>query len=114
MKSHFPEINQLQVWSEWDWSNESCEQCVVISEVADEMVKWANQDEFEKVERLLTEIEKALLEADDSVRAYIGTDFLVTVLEVKDKSIREKIKSLMKEKTAEAYQINLRGYKEPN
>ena len=114
LKSLFPDIRELQVWTEWDWSNDSCEQCVVISEVAREMIKWASKNEFEKVDRLLIEIEKAISEADDSVKSYIGTDFLVTILEVKNKEIRKKIKSLMKEQTSAAYQIILRGYGEPN
>ena len=65
-------------------------------------------------ERFTGNFERAFEEATNSVIAYIGTDFTVTILECKDKTIRENIKKLMGKNTAHAYQMNLRGYSEPN
>jgi len=108
----FPNLKTNPVWQNWDWSNESCEQSVVISEVAIELIQWGEKNDWGNVKDLLIEIEAAFVHGTDSVIAYLGTDFTVTVMECKNSVLRAHIKQLMGEKTFEAYQINLRGYRE--
>ena|SRR5688572_27650791 len=108
----FPELKNNPVWEEWDWSNESCEQIVVISAVAREMINWAENDDWRSVASMLAEIEYAFTKGSDPLVAYLGTDFTVTVMECKNDSVRSRIKQMMGEKTFTAYQINLRGYRE--
>src|SRR5687767_4587560 len=112
LQEKFPTLRSNPVWQEWDWSNESCEQIVVISAVAREMIKWAEKDDWQAVTRMLAEVEYAFTKGSDAIVAYLGTDFTVTVTESKNRMVRERIKQLMGEKTFSAYQINLRGYTE--
>src|SRR5687767_12654224 len=92
------------VWEEWDWSNESCEQIVVISAVAREMIKWAEKDDWQAVTRMLAEVEYAFTKGSDALVAYLGTDFTVTVMEGKNDRVKGHIKRLMGERTLTAYQ----------
>lgn len=114
LRKDFPKIDSISVWQEWDWSNDSCEHSVVMSEIAREMVSWTKEDNYKDINRLLNYVEQALTNASEGVQAFIGTDFTVTILETEDKQIRENIKALMQPQTAQAYKINLRGYREPN
>lgn len=61
----FPALRQNPVWAEWDWSNDSCEQSVVISEVARDLINWAKNGEWNQVESLLAEIELAFTRGTD-------------------------------------------------
>ena len=108
----FPELKRNPVWNEWDWSNESCEQCVVISEVAKEMIEWAANGNWQHVEALLQEVEIAFVKGTDPVIAYLGTDFTFTIMECDNSEIRKRIRQLMGATTFTAYQMNLRGYGE--
>ncbi|QHT66180.1 hypothetical protein GXP67_05600 [Rhodocytophaga rosea] len=114
LKKDFSKIESLPVWQEWNWRNNSYEHSVIMSEIAREMISWAKEDNYEDIGRLLNHIEQALNNAKYGVGAIIGTGFTVTIIETEDKQTREKIKALMQPRTAEAYRINLRGYKEPN
>jgi hypothetical protein len=114
LKTKFPRLQTLTVWKDWDYSNESVTHSVIMSELAAEMIIWATEENYDEVAKLLSHIERAFEEATNSVIAFIGTDFTVTILECKDKTIRENIKKLMGKDTAHAYQMNLRGYSEPN
>ncbi len=108
----FPDLKRNDVWEKWEWSNQSCEQSVVISEVSREMIKWAEEENWQQVEDLLDEIESAFINGAESVISYLGTDFTVTVMECKNPAIRKRIKQLMGHITFKAYQMNLRGYSE--
>ena len=112
LQEKFPDLRSNPVWQKWDWSNDSCEQIVVISAVAREMIKWAENNDWRAVESMLNEIEYAFTKGSDPLVAYLGTDFTVTVMEGKNDGVRGRIKQLMGEKTFAAYQINLRGYTE--
>jgi hypothetical protein len=95
-----------------DWSNEGCEHSVVMSEVAKEMMRWAKNNEWQKVTELLNEIETGFIEGSHKLIAYLGTDFTVTITECKNQQVREQIKKLMGKLTYNAYLMNLRGYRE--
>lgn len=84
-----------------------------MSELAREMIAWA-EGKWEVVERLLVELESAFETMPPDVISIICTDFLVTILEVKDKDLRENIKKQMKPKTLEAYGLNFGGYQVPS
>lgn len=114
LRKDFPRIDSLPIWQEWDWSNDSYEHSIIMSEIAEEMICWAKEDNYEDIKRMLDYIEQALTNASTGVIAFIGTDFLVTIIEIEDKQTRERIKALMQPRTTEGYQIDLRGYKEPN
>ena len=114
LRKMFPRIEAMNVWTEWEFSNESGTHSVIMSELAREMIVWASEGQFHEVKRLLEYIDKAFEDANDAVISIIGTDFTVTILECEDKFARETIKSLMPARLANAYQINLRGYIEPN
>ncbi len=113
LKSKFPTLKNLSVWSEWDCSNEGHAHSVVMSDLAMEMINWAINGEYEQVKRFLNEIESSFEKGNDTVIAFLGTDFTVTILECTNKSVRETIKQLMGKETYDAYRINLRGYREP-
>ena len=114
LRHDFPKLDSLSVWDKWDYSNESCEQCVVMSEVAREMIRWANEGNYEDVKKLLDYIELCITDAEYDVIAYIGTDFTVTILECRNREVRESIKKLMGPEVADAYRMNLGAYREPN
>jgi hypothetical protein len=115
LKSKFPRIRQLSVWNEWDWSNKGDEgHGIIMSALATEMIRWAENGEYEEVKKFLDEIENAWSKANESVLGHLGTDFIVTIIDCENKPVRENIKKLMAPETTEAYQISLRGYKEPD
>ena len=112
LQKRFPELQRLSVWAEWDWSNDGVEHSVVMSEVAREMMRWAGNNEWQKVTELLKEIETGFVEGSDKLIAYLGTDFTVTITGCENQQDREQIKKVMGKLTYNAYQINLRGYRE--
>ena len=59
-------------------------------------------------------IENYFNEGDSSVTSIIYTDFLVTIMEIKDKETRETIKKMMKPETAQHYKQLFNFYREAN
>ena len=112
LQSKFPELQKLSIWNEWDWSNDGVEHSPVMSELATELIRWSQNNEWQKVTELLNEIETAFIEGTHKLIAYLGTDFTVTITECKNQKDRENIKKLMGKQTFDAYQMNLRGYRE--
>ncbi|MBL7964016.1 MAG: hypothetical protein JNM31_09235 [Flavobacteriales bacterium] len=110
----FPGIERLLVWQELDWKDEPALHSTILSEVAREMIRWGQAGNWKDVERLLVMVEEGLKHGVSDVQAYLGTDFTVTITECDDRPVREKIKAMFLPETTEAYQINLRGYREPN
>ena len=112
LQRKFPELQKLPIWNEWNWNNDGVEHSPVMSELANEMMRWSENHEWQNVAALLNEIETAFIEGTHTLIAYLGTDFTVTITECKDRQIREHIKSLMGQLTYDCYQMNLRGYRE--
>jgi O-acetylhomoserine/O-acetylserine sulfhydrylase-like pyridoxal-dependent enzyme len=59
-------------------------------------------------------IEKYFYDGSLEVISIIYTDFLVTIMEIDDKEIRETIKKMMKPETAKQYMELFKYYQEPN
>ncbi|KAA3440782.1 DUF7674 family protein [Rufibacter hautae] len=114
MKTEFPQIEQLPVWSKYDWKKEPAFHSIILSDIAREMVNWAKKGDYVNVKRLMDYMESAFINGSFAVQAYLGTDFTVSILETKEKEVRDKIKSLMGPETTYAYKLNLNGYREPN
>lgn len=110
----FSVLKELSVWSEWGRGNDGYVHTMVMSHLASELVDWATKGNWSDAKAFLNEVEEAFISGDDTLVAFLGTDFTVTILECRDIAVREKIKELMGIVTRNAYQINLRGYKESN
>ena len=113
LRDMFPQLKELPFWTEWH-GNDGYVHMMVMSHLATELIGWATNGNWSDVKTFLNEIEEGFINGDDTVIAFLGTDFTVTILECRNISVREKIKELMGIVTRDAYQINLRGYKEPN
>jgi len=114
LKNHFPRVANHNVWAEWRNETEDYVHSMILSTLAREVILWAQEGDYQAVRSFLNEIEKAFEFGDTILVSYIGTDFTVSILECKDSRVREKIKSLMSPRTADAYKTNLGGYREPN
>lgn len=112
LRNKFPELNTLSVWNEWDWRNEGAAHSVIMSEVARKLIRWAESNNWPIVAELLNEVEIAFGEGDETVVAFLGTDFTVTIMECRVQHVRERIKKMMGKITWDAYKINLGGYRE--
>jgi hypothetical protein len=110
----FPQIKILSTWVENNWKEEPFWHSAILSDIAREMIVWAKASNWKDVERLLAMVEVGFTNGDQNVQAYLGTDFTVTITECDDRPVREKIKEMFLPATAEAYRMNLRGYREPN
>ncbi|RYY19453.1 MAG: hypothetical protein EOO04_22005 [Chitinophagaceae bacterium] len=113
LKNHFPRVTNHNVWVEWRNETEDYVHSMILSALAEEVIIWAQEGDYQGVRSFLNEIENALNFGDSILVSYIGTDFTVSILECKDSMIREKIKSMMGPRTAGAYKTNLGGYREP-
>ena len=87
---------------------------MVLSDIAREMMKSVERGDENVCDLLLTLIENTLKNHPNSkVAAFIGTDFLVTILEYPmTKELKEKIKNNMGKETMLGYKIAKRGYNE--
>ena len=62
LQRKFPELQKLPIWNEWNWSNDGVEHSPVMSELANEMMRWSENHEWQNVAALLNEIETAFIE----------------------------------------------------
>lgn len=114
LKSNFPKINQCKFWDEYDWSEEGYENSFIMTEIAQEISSWDTKLEFGELTKLFNIIEIGFVEYDNSTSSFLATDFLVTIMEIKNKLIRDKIKKMMGSKTQENYRAMLKFYRENN
>jgi hypothetical protein len=109
LKNQFPRINELSLWNNYDWSLEGNNNSLIMSEIAIEITNWTKSD---NLENLFEFIENSFIEHDTRTTSFLYADFLVTIIEIKDKQIRESIKQIMKPITREHYQRLLDFYLE--
>lgn len=112
LQEQFPEINNLSTWINYAWYENGSENSMIMSEIADEMIRWASEERWAETENMLNFIEDAFTEYDKRTSSFIYTDFLVEITEIKNKKLRESIKALMKTETANQYKQLLHFYRE--
>lgn len=104
LKNRFQKIAEMKIWSKYNWSVEGCENSLIMSELAEEIILWTDINKLEDVKKFFEYLESCLEVYNDRVISFIYTDFLVTIMEVKEKEKRELIKKMMLSKTIELYQ----------
>ena len=114
IRSQFPKMRELTTWDNYAWTLNGCENSMIMTELSQEMAVWASNGEVEETQRLLDFIENYFFEGDNGVTSIIYTDFLVTIIEIKDKEIRETIKRMMKPETAKHCKQLFKFYREAN
>ena len=110
-----PNFKNLKVFEDWKEDiNEGYVATMVLSDIAREMMKSVERGDENVCDLLLTLIENTLKNHPNSeVSAFIGTDFLVTILEYPmSKELKEKIKNKMGKETMLGYNIAKSGYDE--
>tara|TARA_R110002124_G_scaffold279534_1_gene452133 strand:- start:361 stop:684 length:324 start_codon:yes stop_codon:yes gene_type:complete len=107
-------MRELTTWDNYAWTLNGCENSMIMTELSQEMAVWASNGEVEETQRLLDFIENYFFEGDNGVTSIIYTDFLVTIIEIKDKEIRETIKRMMKPETAKHCKQLFKFYREAN
>lgn len=110
-----PKFKKIKVFDEY--KNETIEDIplfIVLSELAKEMMKEAENGNEKTSDILLSIIENVLTDFPDSViAALIGTDFIVSILEYPmDKKLKINILKKMGKETLRGYEISKKGYRE--
>ena len=111
LKNNFPKINQCKFWNEYDSSEEGYEHSSIMTEIAREISSW-DIKEYGEFSRLFQFIENAFLTHDNRTTSFLATDFLVTIMEIENKFVRDEIKKNMRSKTQETYREMLKFYNE--
>ncbi|MBI3221348.1 MAG: hypothetical protein HYZ44_17690 [Bacteroidetes bacterium] len=95
-------MRELNTWDNYDWSADSNDNFMIMTELSREMAKWVAEGHETEGQRLMDLIERYFHEGDDAVTSIIYTDFLVTIMEAK-KEPRERIKKMMGPETETHY-----------
>ena len=112
LKNNFSKIDQCSFWNKYDWSEEGYENSFIITEIAREISQWNTKSECAEFDNLFQIIENGFLEYDIKTSSLLATDFLVSLMEIKEKRIRDEIKKFMRSKTQEKYGEMLKFYRE--
>jgi hypothetical protein len=110
----FPKLNSLELWEEYDWENENSEAYIVMEEIAEEMLRWNESNNFTEIENLLNYIESSIKIYDNYVTTCIYTDFFPTIISCNNKKLREKIKTHLGAESKIYYNKLLTLYSEQN
>ncbi|MWB96226.1 hypothetical protein GON26_17830 [Flavobacterium sp. GA093] len=114
LKNRFRKIKELKTWNKYNWSIDGCENSIIMSELAEEIILWTSNNKVEDSQNFFDYLESCLEVYDERVTSLIYSDFLVTIMEVKEKETRELIKKMMLSKTRELYQRLFQFYSESN
>nr|WP_294932667.1 hypothetical protein [uncultured Flavobacterium sp.] len=114
MKNLFPKITELKTWNKYNWSVDGYENSMIMSELAEEIILWTSNNKLEDSQNFFAYLELCLEVCDERVTSFIYTDFLVTIMEAKEKETRELIKKMMLSKTKEFYLRLFQFYNESN
>lgn len=112
LKNTFPKIDQCLFWDDYNWSEDSYDNSLIMTEIAREISQWDIKSEYWEFTKLFQIIEKGFVEYNLKTSSFLATDFLVTIMEIKDKFIRDEIKKFMRSKTQEEYREMLKFYRE--
>lgn len=112
LKNKFPKIAELKTWNIYNWSVESYENSMIMSDLAEEIILWTSNDKLEDSRNFFNFLELCLNAYDERVTSFIYTDFLVTIMEAENSETRELIKKMMLSKTKELYQRLFQFYSE--
>ncbi|HEU4791906.1 MAG TPA: hypothetical protein VFS71_19635 [Flavobacterium sp.] len=114
LKNRFPKLTELKTWNKYNWSIDGCENSMIMSELAEEIILWTSKNKLEDSQNFFDYQELSLEVYDERVISFIYTDFLMTIMEAKEKETRELIKKMMLYKTKEFYQRLFQFYNESN
>lgn len=113
LKTNVSKIDDLNIWQEYDWSeNNGIENSAIMTELAREISKWNPKTDYGDFSAFFQTIEDGFLNFDKTTSSYLATDFLVTIMEIKDKFIRDEIKKFMRNETQKQYREMLHFYRE--
>ena len=112
LKNRFPKITELKTWDKYNWSVNGCENSMIMSELAEEIMLWTSNNKLEDSKNFFDYLELCLEIYDERVTSFIYTDFLVTIME--EKETRELIKKMMQPKIKEFYKRLFQFYSESN
>lgn len=112
LRNNFPKIHQCEFWNEYDWSEEGYESSFIMTEIAREISRWNIESEYSELTKLFQIVENGFVEYNIKTSSYLATDFLVSIMEIEDKFIRDEIKKFMRSKTQQEYRKMQKFYKE--
>jgi hypothetical protein len=114
LKNRFPKLTELKTWNKYNWRVDGCENSMIMSDLAEEIILWTSNNKLEDSRNFFDYLESCIEVYDERVTSFIYTDFLVTIMETKEKETRELIKKMMLTKTKQFYQRLFQFYSEPN
>lgn len=109
IRDQFPKMKELSTWDNYDWSLDGSENVLIMSEIAEEMVRWVADRQESEAQRLMDLVERYFREGDSSATSIMYTDFLVEIIGAK-KEARETIKKMMGPRTDKLYKNLLNLY----
>lgn len=112
LRNQFPKIKELKTWDKYNWTVEGNENSMIMSELGDEIILWTFNNKLDLTRKFLNYLELCLDVYDERVTSFIYTDFLTTIMEIKDRNKRASIKEMMSDKTKELYQKLFQFYRE--
>lgn len=111
LEKQFPEIQKLRILEGIDIEVEGWENSGIMTKLAQVLTQLLVDGYSDEAEKFMSIMEEAFYSAENTVKNYLYTDFLVTIMEQK-KEQREYIKSIMGKKTKELYKSLFSFYRE--
>jgi len=112
LKNNFKKIDELELWNEFDWSENGYENSFIMTKLAQEISSWNLITENYELSKFLKIIEDGFIYYNKATSSMLATDFLVTIMEIEDQEVRNEIKQIMLPKTQLNYQNMLTFYRE--
>ncbi len=103
LKNSFPEIAQMGFWNEYDIVNEPISSSGIMTEIGKIVINWAELNEIEKIKNLMLFFELSYQLYEDEATCYIYSDFLPTIVSMKNIELRENIKTQILTETMKQY-----------
>lgn len=110
LRAEFPSIDRLSIWNDSNRRTVKRFHTSVISALSTHIILWTEIGDYANTKKLLEEVEHALVFGDESLYILLRTDFIKIILEHNNENVRERIKEMMGEMTAEAYRKNEKNY----
>ncbi|MFT7545428.1 MAG: hypothetical protein ACI8YO_002215 [Gammaproteobacteria bacterium] len=95
----FPEIHEHSMWDEFSYEGEPPSNAGILTSIAEVVIEWTINGEFEEVEKILAFIEQGYQDFRDDIMCYVYTDFHPTIIATEIIGVRERIKVMMGAKT---------------
>jgi len=104
-------INISKLYVGVNFDEDGFENAGIMTTLAEQVTQIAKEENFKEAKQVLDTIEIAFEKGENTLRSYLYTDFLVTIMEQK-KEQREYLKSIMSDKTMNHYRELLKLYQE--